>query len=327
MSWNNGNSGNVFSLGVLPLLKKIMCSTAIGGWNKMVFPFSVLILTGFFLLSVPECAKAQNVSGQTNSGTNLSADELVSQLDSKLWVKLPQWYDSKVRNMLETNIVLKNEYNRKFTQDFIISEMQKNWWISKQNQLLFIRSAIYLGMENKELYDGEDGDAKRLKEFEIAVDLVENCGNNYMKWLNDYIKQTTDKLRQNTDNLRQNTDNLRQNTDNLRQNTDNLRQNTDKLRQNTDKLRQNTDNLRQNTDNLRQNTQQTINQTMSMDSVWLKEMTRFYNLYKNNPSSVKPEELSQAKQFANNIILSCKKYGIDYKKLLSPEVRRFYGID
>ena len=50
----------------------------------MVFTFSVLILTGFFLLAVPECAKAQNVSGQTNSETNLSADELVSQLDKKL---------------------------------------------------------------------------------------------------------------------------------------------------------------------------------------------------------------------------------------------------
>ena len=66
---------------------------------------------------------------------------------------------------------------------------------------------------------------------------------------------------------------------------------------------------------------------MSADSSWLKEMTRFYILYKNNPSSIKPEELAQAKKFANNIISDCKQYGIDYKKLLSPEVRRFYGID
>lgn len=240
--------------------------------RKILYKFGYPVLL-FSLLNFNNLAEANPYTSvdKTIAKTEVLSWDFLSQLDSKLWVKLPQWYDFKVRNMLETNAVLKNEYNRKFTQDFIISEMQKNRWISKQSQLLFIRSAIYLGMENKELYDGEDGDAKRLKEFEIAVDLVENCGNNYMKWLNDYIRQTTD--------------------------------------------------------NLSKNTQQTINQTMSMDSVWLKEMTRFYNLYKNNPSSVKPEELTQAKQFANNIILSCKKYGIDYKKLLAPEVRKFYGIE
>lgn len=240
--------------------------------RKILYKFGYPVLL-FSLLNFNNLAEANPYTSvdKTMVNTEVLSWDFLSQLDSKLWVKLPQWYDSKVRNMLETNVVLKNEYNRKFTQDFIISEMQQNRWISKQNQLLFIRSAIYLGMENKELYDGEDGDAKRLKEFEIAVDLVENCGNNYMKGLNAYIQQ------------------------NINESQQHIKESTGRI--------------------------------MSADSSWLKEMTRFYNLYKNNPSSIKPEELTQAKKFANNIISDCKKYGIDYKKLLSPEVRRFYGID
>jgi hypothetical protein len=37
-------------------------------------------------------------------------------------------------------------------------------------------------------------------------------------------------------------------------------------------------------------------------------MIRFYDLYKKDPNSVKPGELAQAKNFATNIISSCKEY-------------------
>ena len=59
----------------------------------------------------------------------------------------------------------------------------------------------------------------------------------------------------------------------------------------------------------------------------LNELIRFYTLYKRNPSNVKPEEIKAAKGHAKWIIPNCKKYNIDYKSKLSPEVRRFYGIE
>lgn len=239
---------------------------------KFLYRFWYPVLL-FSLLSFTNLVEAQSHStvNKTTTTTEVLSWDFLSQLDKKLWVKLPQWYELKVRNMLDNNAVLKNEYNRKFTQDFIIWEMKKNWWISKQNQLLFIRSAIYLGMEEKELYDGEDWDEKRLDEYEIAVDFVENCGNMYME-----------KLQKN---------------------------------------------IVQNANNLKQNTQEIISQIMSTDSAWLREMIRFYDLYKKDPNSVKPGELAQAKNFATNIISSCKEYWIDYKKLLPADIRKFYGIE
>jgi hypothetical protein len=59
----------------------------------------------------------------------------------------------------------------------------------------------------------------------------------------------------------------------------------------------------------------------------LNEMIRFYTLYKRNPSNIKPEEIKAAKGHAKWIIPNCKKYNIDYKSKLSPEIRKFYGIE
>jgi hypothetical protein len=60
---------------------------------------------------------------------------------------------------------------------------------------------------------------------------------------------------------------------------------------------------------------------------WLNQLVRFYNLYKRDPSSVRANELQEMKDYAKNVIKNCKTYHIDYKAKLSPEVRRFYGVD
>ena len=60
---------------------------------------------------------------------------------------------------------------------------------------------------------------------------------------------------------------------------------------------------------------------------WLTELIRFYNFYKGNPSKVKVEDIREFKEHSKWIIQNCKKYWIDYKAKLSPEVRRFYDID
>ncbi len=46
-----------------------------------------------------------------------------------------------------------------------------------------------------------------------------------------------------------------------------------------------------------------------------------------NPNSVKQEEKNRMKESAKHIIQRCKEFNIDYKSKLSPEVRKFYGIE
>ena len=258
-------------------------------WSRFAYPVALISL-----LSLGNINDMQAQSNEMNNRIDieLSAWELIPQLDKILWVTLPAEYDSKVRNFVQNNYVMSSNNARIFTQNFIIDEMKKDRWISKQNQLLFIWYSIYLNIEWKDLYDGEDWDEKRLDAFDVSLDYIEDCGKRYVDNLDIYIKQRIKEINERTEEIRQRTEETRQRTEETRKHTEEI-----------------------------------IRHTMSLDTVWLVEITRFYNLYTKNPSSVTVWEFEQAKKNAAHIISDCKRYWIDYKQLLSPEVCRFYGIE
>ena len=68
-------------------------------------------------------------------------------------------------------------------------------------------------------------------------------------------------------------------------------------------------------------------ENIRLTNKWLNQLIEFYNLYRRNPSSIKQDEIRQTKEYAKHVIQNCKQYNINYKAKLSPEVRRFYGID
>ena len=59
----------------------------------------------------------------------------------------------------------------------------------------------------------------------------------------------------------------------------------------------------------------------------LNELIWFYDYYKSNPNLVKPNDIKELKEHSKWIIANCKQYNIDYKSKLSPEIRKFYGIE
>ena len=59
----------------------------------------------------------------------------------------------------------------------------------------------------------------------------------------------------------------------------------------------------------------------------LNELIWFYDYYKSNPNLVKPNDIKEFKEHSKWIIANCKQYNIDYKSKLSPEIRKFYGIE
>ena len=68
-------------------------------------------------------------------------------------------------------------------------------------------------------------------------------------------------------------------------------------------------------------------ENIRLTNKWLNQLIEFYNLYRRNPSSINQDEIRQTKEYAKHVIQNCKQYNINYKAKLSPEVRRFYGID
>ena len=98
-----------------------------------------------------------------------SAQDIVDRLDAALGMSLPDDYKSKVKDLAKTNKVLKDGDGNAFTEGFIKEQMKQNWGISKGNQLIFVWSAIYDKLTNNDLYDGSDGDNKRLDDFSNVI--------------------------------------------------------------------------------------------------------------------------------------------------------------
>ena len=59
----------------------------------------------------------------------------------------------------------------------------------------------------------------------------------------------------------------------------------------------------------------------------LENLVKFYSLYKKDPKTVYPDEIARMKVSAKEIVQDCKEYNIDYKKELTPEILKFYGIE
>ena len=70
-----------------------------------------------------------------------------------------------------------------------------------------------------------------------------------------------------------------------------------------------------------------IKESIRLTNERLWHLIKFHELYKKNPSVAKTEEIQHMKNSAKEIISDCKEYGIDYKKILSVEVLKFYGVD
>ena len=221
-------------------------------------------LTFLFLLTLlPLMASAQ------------AQDNLLDRVSRAVGVRLPDGYEAKVKEFVNTNKVLKDEDAADFTVQFIAKEMEKDWKIDKQSQLLFLWHCVYSEITGSNLYNGEGGNAKikedfnapgtnlriRANKFKFQKELIAEADRRSAEADREIIKITYDRL---------------------------------------------------------------------------KQLTEFHRLYKKNPSTVMPNEISQMKNSAKHIIENCKKYNIDYKAELRKELGddkkvaellKFYGVE
>lgn len=216
--------------------------------------------------------KANNIRDDSLQSVEVvQGPDIISNIQRRIWISVPNEYSQKLKNFISTNKIMEDSGSAKFTEDFIVKEMQTNRWISKQNQLLFIRAHIYNEITNTYLYDCTDGNNSRLNEYGNVMNIAENC---WKKYRNAYIAYTKQRS-------------------------------ADADKRSAD----------------------ANNEIIKTTYRRLNQLIEFYNLYKNNSSSIKQEDLVWMKNNAKDVVKTCKEYDIDYKAKLSPEVRRFYDID
>jgi len=135
-------------------------------------------LTFLFLLTLlPLMASAQ------------SQDNLVDRVSRAVGVRLPDGYEAKVKEFVAKSELFQRKSAEAFTEQWIAGQMKTSWGIDKGNQLLFVWDAVYEQITKKNFYDGEDGNKKRLDEFEKVMDNVEACGKKFKEDFTTYMKQ------------------------------------------------------------------------------------------------------------------------------------------
>ena len=139
----------------------------------------------FLIILLPLMASAQ-IQAQ---------DNLVDRVSRAVGVRLPDGYDAKVKEFVTKSELFqrknadKREMSEAFTEQWIAGQMKTSWGIDKGNQLLFVWDAVYEQITKKNFYDGEDGNKKRLDEFEKVMDNIEACGKKFKEDFTAYMKQ------------------------------------------------------------------------------------------------------------------------------------------
>ena len=254
----------------------------------------------------------------------LAQETIIGRLDKSLGVKLPAAYEAKVRELIKNNDVFKVRGADDFTAQFIENEMKADWNIDKQNQLLFLWHSIYKKITKEDLYDGQDGDAKVAEDFgsRIVGLKMRISGQKYENSIADFFdKKNAEYDRQSAEYDRQSAE---------------ARQRTAENERLADEANRKADENIRIIDEANRGIAEALKKTMKTDSLALKDVVKFYTLYKNNPSIVKPGEIKLSKETANWFFKNCEENGIDYKAILHKEVGdekmlkemlKFYGIE
>ena len=249
-------------------------------------------LTFLFLLTLLPLMASAQVQAQ---------DNLVDRVSRAVGVRLPDGYEAKVKEFVTKSELFKRKNAEAFTEQWIAEQMKTSWGIDRGNQLLFVWDAVYEQITKKNFYDGEDGNKKRLDEFEKVMDNIEACGKKFKEDFTAYMKQRSAEA-----NKRIAEANKRIAEANKRITEANKRI----------------------TEAERNGKEATIG--------GIRQTIRFYNNYKKNPSKVRPDEIKQAKELTASIISNCKYYNMDFKAELRKELGddkkvaellKFYGVE
>ena len=266
--------------------------------------------------------------------------DIVDRLNTSLGVSLPSQYQTTVKNFLATHAKMQKKIRPRFTEQFIKDQMKTNWGINKQNQLLFIWDAVYEQITGKQLYTGEDGNQTRLNEFEKAIEKAEACGKKYNKEFDAYLDQViadADRRSAEADqkrvvvayhNLYMNTDiyTMRNNAreSEIKQVKENFKlniKNFEEFKIDFQSLLPTEVQRFYGLNPVQQNSLTCDKAKVQILNIVLQEIVKLYNIYQKAPQAKR--EIIDIKDY----IKDCKKHNIDYKSKLSPEIRRFFGVE
>ena len=274
--------------------------------------------------------------------------DIVDRLNTSLGVSLPSQYQTTVKNFVKNSKILSDQDAQTFTEQFIKDQMKTSWGINKQNQLLFVWDAVYGQiLTNKQIYTGEDGNQARLDEFEKVMEKAEACGKKYNEDFKAYMKQRSAEARQQSAEAVQRSVILTYGGLYQLISYYSLWKVAPESARKESELNETKEYCKYEIKNCQKynidyqsllplevqkfydiEPAAKLRNTITCDkaivqilNIVLQEIVKLYKLYQKAPQAKR--EIPDIKIYID----VCKERNIDYKSKLSPEVRRFYGIE
>ncbi len=259
-----------------------------------------MLLAVLWLVGIPVGAKSiTTVSPQPN--VVAAADtSMVAYTEKKTRAKIPSTYKNKIDSVFKENlpvIELNGTNSWSFTTDFVIKEMESDWGISKDNQLMFIWDNICKQLTGQ--YACDNKDSNTLNDFRIAVKNVRSCGQRYKEGIMPFIEK---KVAENKQQLTEKNQQLAEKNQQLAEKNQQLAEKNQQLAEKNQQLAEN------------------IKEIMRLDSIGIKNMVSFYQ----KRDKLTQYETNKLKEGFKVLLDDCKIREIDPIKILLAEVKVKY---
>lgn len=275
-----------------------------------------------------------------------NTSDIVDRLNASLGVQLPSQYQTTVKNFVKYSKILSDKDAQTFTEQFIKDQMKTDWGINKQNQLLFIWDAVYGQIiKDKQLYTGEDGNQARLDEFEKVMEKSEDCGKKYNDSFKAYMRQRSaeaDRRSAEADqsrviyvyaglcqvisyyslwNVAPESAKIESELKETKEYFKYVIKECKEFNIDYQSLLPTEVQRFYDLNPVQENAISCDKAEANILNIVLQEIVKLYNIYQRAPQAKR--EIHDIK----NIIEDCKKYNIDYKKVLTPEMLKFFGVE
>jgi hypothetical protein len=88
----------------------------------------IFALSTILTLANPSEMKANEIINNNQQNVEVLANSnIINNIKMRTGVALPSPYAQKLESIISTNKVMQDKGSAKFTEDFIVKEMQKNW--------------------------------------------------------------------------------------------------------------------------------------------------------------------------------------------------------
>jgi len=277
-------------------------------WKNLWY---ALILAGLLDMNTPSYA-------QMNTPIKDATEQVQPQIDKAL-IQIPSIYQGKIDELLKNNNVMKDNDAKNFTEDFISKEMEADWKISKENQLLFIRHSIYKQVTDQDLYDGKDGNQQIAEDFNNkGVNIrIKVCWQRYKDWIIAYMSElSAEAEKRSAEAEKRSAEAEKRSAEAEKRSAEAEKRSAEaeKRSAEAEKRSAEADSL---SAQYRQQSINAINNTFGA-------VIDFYNSYQASPD---PKRLESFKPKVERLISRCKELDINYKEKLPKEVREFFNIE